>query len=112
MMIAHRAPAPIVEEEKPAPAPEEQTTKSKRKSVEKSEANKLTEGTKPKEPSKPRERFAGTWTGKISQGIIGEVVFTLTFTNGGSEVTEHTSLALILMRPPAMVRPRRGRAGY
>jgi hypothetical protein len=93
LMIAHRSPAPIVEEEKSTPAPEEQTTKSKskRKSVENSEANQPAEATK-REPSKPRERFAGTWTGKINQGIIGDVVFTLTFTAGGSQVTDHTSL--------------------
>jgi len=66
-MIAHRSPAPIVEEEKPTPAPaaEEQTTKSKRKSVEKSEASKPAEAAKPKETSKPKERFAGTWTGTM-----------------------------------------------
>ena len=62
-MIAERSPAPIVEEEKPTPAPEEQTTKSKRKSVEKSEASKPAEAAKSKESSKPKERFAGTWTG-------------------------------------------------
>jgi len=93
LIIAHRSPAPIVEEEKPTPAPEEQTakSKSKRNSVENSEENKSSEPAKPREPSKARERFAGTWTGKINQGIVGDVVFTLTFTGGGSQVTEHSS---------------------
>ena len=94
LMIAQRSPAPIVEPaENPTPAPEERTTKSKskRKSVETSEASKPAEATKPREQSKPRERFAGTWTGKINQRIVGDVVFTLTFTAGGSQVTEHSS---------------------
>jgi len=92
-MIAHPSPAPIVEEN-PTPA-EQQTTKrsskSKRKTAEVSEENQSPETAKPKESSKPRDRFAGTWTGKINQGIIGDVVFTLTFAPGGSQVTEHTS---------------------
>jgi len=59
LLIAQRSPAPIIEEEEPTPAPaaEEQPTKSKRKSGENSEASK------PAQPKKPKERFAGTWTG-------------------------------------------------
>ena len=96
-VTAHRLPAPIVEEEKSTPpaAVEEQTakrsSKANRRSTEAPEESKPAEATKPKEPSKPRERFAGTWTGRINQGVVGDVVFTLTFTAGGSQVTEHSS---------------------
>src|ERR1051326_5484480 len=95
LLIAHRAPAPIVEEN-PTPALEEQSTKrsskSKRRSAEATEENQSSDTAKPKESARSRDRFAGTWTGKINQGIIGDVIFTLTFSAGGSQVTEHTSL--------------------
>ena len=93
-LIAQRAPAPIVEEN-PTPSSEEQpakrSSKSRRKSTETSEENKSAETSSPRESSRSRDGFGGTWTGKINQGIIGDVVFTLTFTSGGSQVTEHTS---------------------
>jgi hypothetical protein len=97
LMIAHRSPAPIVEQpENPTPVPEQEKpnppSKSKRKSAEASEESKSSEPAKPKESAKPRDRSAGTWSGKINQGIIGDVVFTLTFSAGGSQVTEHTAL--------------------
>lgn len=96
LIIAQRAPAPIVEEEKPTPAPvaKEQAAKrppkTKRRSPETSEETKPVEPAKPKEPSKPKERFAGTWSGKVNQGIWGDIPFTLTFTPGGTQVTEHS----------------------
>jgi hypothetical protein len=95
-MIAQHSPAPIVETtENPTPAAEEpaqpkHATKSKRKSAE-TEPSEQTKA----EPAKPRtsqERFAGTWTGKVSHGILGDVLFTLTFSSGGSQVTQHTIL--------------------
>src|SRR5437588_12989944 len=96
-MIAQRAPAPIVEPtENPTPATEEQTqpknaTKSKRKSAETepSEQSKA----EPAKTKAPSSRFSGTWTGKINQAILGDVLFTLTFTSGGTQVTQHTILA-------------------
>ena len=94
LWIGERSPAPIVEQtENPTPAPEQEaakrSSKSKRK-TESSDENKSAEPAKPREPSKPKERFAGTWSGKINQGIVGEVVFTLTFAAGGSQVTDHS----------------------
>ena len=95
--IAQRSPAPIVEQpENPTPASEHEaskpSSKSKRKNAEAAEENKPAESARPREPSKPRERFAGTWTGKINQGIFGDVLFTLTFAAGAAQVTEHTAL--------------------
>jgi hypothetical protein len=92
--MAERSPAPIVEQtENPTPAPEQEAAKRSSKSKRKTESdeNKSAEPAKPREPSKSKERFAGTWSGKINQGIVGEVVFTLTFAAGGSQVTEHSS---------------------
>src|SRR5467141_2307623 len=95
-MIAQRAPAPIVEPtENPTPATEEQTqpknaTKSKRKSTE-TESSEQTKAEPAKTKASPN-RFAGTWTGKVSHGILGDVLFTLTFSSGGSQVTQHTIL--------------------
>ena len=93
LLVATRAPAPIVEQaESPTPPPaaasepKKESAKAKRKSTE------MSEPAKPKEPAKPRERFGGTWTGKINQGILGDVIFTLTFASGGAQVTERTSL--------------------
>jgi cytoskeletal protein RodZ len=95
-LIARRAPAPIVEPaENPTPVPtaaeeiSKPTAKTKHKSSEAAQPTKSTESARPKPP---QDRFAGTWSGKINQGIIGSVQFTLTWAPGGSQVTEHTSL--------------------
>jgi hypothetical protein len=91
-ITAHRLPAPIVETpEKPTPAPEEEASKPKHssRSKRKSEEAAKTEASKP-QPRTPQERFAGTWTGTISQGLWGKVVFTFTLTAGATEVTERS----------------------
>ena len=49
------------------------------------------EQTKPTEPVKPKERFAGTWTGKISISLWGDVQFTFTLSAGGTQVTDYSS---------------------
>lgn len=89
LVIVERAPAPIIEPtESPKPTPEEEGTKrsakARRRSVETSEESKSAQ------PPKPKERFAGTWSGKINQGIWGDVPYTLTLAAGGSQVTEHS----------------------
>jgi len=94
-MIAQRSPAPIVEPtENATPASENQTqpkhsSKTKRKAVE-TEPSSEQDKPEPAKPRAPQERFTGTWSGKINQGIWGEVVFTLTVTAGGSDVNEHS----------------------
>ena len=94
--MAQHSPAPIIEEEKPTPAPAakvQATTrapKTKRRSTETSEESNPVGPPKPKESSKPRERFAGNWSGRINQGIWGDVPFSLTLTPGGTEVTENS----------------------
>jgi hypothetical protein len=89
MMVAQRSPAPIVEEEKPTPAPEtSSSTKSRSRRAESSGSTKSE--TRAREPSKLRG-FAGTWSGKINQAFLGDILFTFTFTPGSSQVTEHTA---------------------
>jgi len=88
LIAAHDLPAPIVEEEKPTPAPEQsQATKPKTKRPTKSAAiseEQTPAKTEPraKPPPQPASlgpaRFAGTWTGKINQGVLGHVRTTLT----------------------------------
>ena len=90
LLIAQRAPAPIVEQpENPTPQPKQEAAKSLSKSRPRSAEE--SQPSKPKESPKPKDRFAGTWTGKISQGLWGNVVFTLTLSGGGSQVTEHSA---------------------
>jgi hypothetical protein len=86
-----RLPAPIVEEERPTPSPAVEEQPAKRPSKAKRKSSEALEQIKPTEPPKPKERFAGTWTGKISQGLWGNVQFTFTLSAGGTEVTERSS---------------------
>jgi hypothetical protein len=90
LMIVHPSPAPIVEpEENPTPAAKEEGTK--RSSKTKRKSSEALEQTKPTEPVKPKERFAGTWTGKISISLWGNVQFTFTLSAGGTQVTDYSS---------------------
>ena len=89
LLIAQRSPAPIVEEERPSPTPEtSSSTKSRSRRAESSGSTKSE--TRAREPSKLRG-FAGTWSGKINQAFLGDILFTFTFTPGSSQVTEHTA---------------------
>jgi hypothetical protein len=90
IMIAHQSPAPIVEPtENPTPAAKEEGTKRSFKTKRKS--SEALEQTKPTEPVKPKERFAGTWTGKISISLWGDVQYTFTLPPGGTQVTDYSS---------------------
>ena len=88
-----RLPAPIVEEEKPTPAPiAEQSEAPKRKhsprstsSAEESSAEAANK-TKPAPASQGPARFAGSWTGKISQGLLGHVPTSVTVNANATSV--------------------------
>jgi len=92
---AHRLPAPIVEtEEKATPAPEQsEAPKPKEKH---SRAKLTTQSNEPETKSEPRgartregtARFAGTWIGRINQGILGNVEVTLTVNDAANAVRE------------------------
>src|SRR5438876_5552474 len=90
---AHRLPAPIVEtEEKPTPAPEQsEAPKPKEKH---SRAKSTTPSNEPSMKPEPRAartregpvRFAGTWMGRINQGSLGNVEFTLVVNDAANAV--------------------------
>jgi len=100
LITAHRLPAPIQEvPESPTPAPEQGATKPKHPSkskrrTEESEAprtnekSNIAEGSKSQLKKKPQERFAGAWSGTISQGLWGNVEFTLVLNAAGTSVTD------------------------
>jgi hypothetical protein len=78
LATSHRLPAPIVETpEKSTPAPqEEQPAKPKPKRIKAKAAESESSGTS--ETRTAPARFAGTWSGKISQGLLGHTATTLT----------------------------------
>jgi outer membrane biosynthesis protein TonB len=94
VLTAHRLPAPIVEEEKPTPAPAPQQSEApKRKHSARStttEQSSAQTETKTKAASAPVSRgparFAGTWTGKVNQGLLGHVATSLTVDANASSV--------------------------
>src|SRR4030095_9830762 len=89
LITTQRLPAPIVEpEEKPSPAPEQseapkpktkRPTKSAATSEEQAPAKTEARAKPAPPPASPGPaRFAGTWTGKINQGLLGQVRTTVT----------------------------------
>lgn len=95
--IPHRLPAPIVEPTETATAaPEYETSQPKHpsKSKRRGSESEVSEKSKPAEPAKPKppqDPFAGTWTGKINQGLWGKVLFSFTLPPGASQVTEDSA---------------------
>jgi hypothetical protein len=85
LMWANRSPAPIIEEEKPTPAPQ-QSEAPKRKRSTKSSSNEESSSNQPETKAKQARapavqgtaRFAGTWSGKVNQGWLGHVPSSLT----------------------------------
>lgn len=93
LLTTLRLPAPILEEDKPTPPPQEEQAKPKIKHTKKakSEEHEATrtaaKAAEPKpEPLTGPARFAGPWTGKINQGLLGHVSSTLTVDSGASSV--------------------------
>ena len=87
---AHRLPAPIIEQEdKPAP---EKSEAPKRKRATKSTEDSSSAQTETKvktfraSVSQGPARFAGTWSGKIKQGLLGHVASSLTVNANGTSV--------------------------
>jgi len=88
LMITPRLPAPIVETpETPTPAPEQSespkprtkhSTKTTPSDVESSARSETRTEATPKPPREGPPRFTGTWSGKISQGLLGHTPTTLT----------------------------------
>jgi hypothetical protein len=86
LVSAPRLPAPIVEsDEKPTPKPaQSEAPRSAPKHSRKSEVK--SSGTE-SPPSHGPVRFAGSWTGKISQGLLGHTPTTLAVSSDATSVT-------------------------
>jgi hypothetical protein len=84
LLTIHRLPAPIVEEEKPAPAAERPEAPKRKPSAKPATTEKSS--AEPETRLKPAPapvaqgpaRFAGTWNGKINQGLLGHVPTSVT----------------------------------
>ena len=100
LISTHRVPAPIVEpEEKPTPAPEQSgapkrkhSPKSKTVSEEPSSAKTETRARPTAAPAlQGPARFAGTWSGKINSGIVGNIQIKLVISADARSVTDSSS---------------------
>ena len=101
LVAVHRLPAPIQEiPESPAPA-SEQTAKPKTKRLIKPKASKSSENsTTAKSLSKSSQtvslqgpaRFAGTWSGIINQGVLGDIAISLVINATGTSVQETSKI--------------------
>jgi hypothetical protein len=92
-----RLPAPIVEEEKPTPTPE-RTEPSKRKrsrSITTDQSSVQTETRTKVAPAPGLQgpaRFAGTWNGKVNQGLLGHVPTSVTVDSTATSVELNRNL--------------------
>ncbi|PYJ27356.1 MAG: hypothetical protein DMF24_02990 [Verrucomicrobia bacterium] len=98
VVTAHHVPAPIVEEEKPTPAPaskeesKPKKTRPKSKSVETgSRAKSLSKSSQTLSLQGPA-RFAGTWSGMINQGVLGDIAISLIINATGTSVQETSKI--------------------
>lgn len=101
LMGANRLPAPIVEpEEKPTPAAEESEAPKRKHSTKPKTSSSDTEQAKAQSspssaparslPSGPA-KFAGTWAGRINQGIIGNIQIRLVVDANATSVTDSSN---------------------
>jgi hypothetical protein len=88
LMTAQRLPAPIQEiPESPTPTaeqPKRKKTESKPKVIEAKAKPSPSIAPLPLGPA----RFAGTWTGTINQGVLGDIAVSLTIDANGTSVKE------------------------
>jgi cytoskeletal protein RodZ len=83
LIWADRLPAPIVEEEKPKPAAEQSEAPKRKRSTRSTTTEKSSAQTETRTQAKPAPaegpaRFAGTWNGKVNQGLLGHVPTSVT----------------------------------
>jgi hypothetical protein len=95
LITAHQLPAPIVEpEEKPTPAPEQSKAPKPKHSIKPEAAFEDQPSAKIEKRAQPTPRpaiqgparFAGTWTGKINQGVLGHVKTSLTIDTNATSI--------------------------
>ena len=97
LITPHRLPAPIQEiPESPTPAPEDEAKPKKAQSKPRAAESEQKTKSAPKPsgaamPSGPA-RFAGTWTGTINQGILGNIEVSLVIDARGTSVKDITKM--------------------
>ena len=101
LLTLQESPAPIVEEEKPTPAPSaaqseapkrKHSSKSKAVSEEPSSAKIETRARPTAAPTlQGPARFAGTWTGKINSGVVGNIQIKLVTSADARSVTDSSN---------------------
>ncbi|MEY2545836.1 MAG: hypothetical protein QOG48_953 [Verrucomicrobiota bacterium] len=93
ILYAQRLPAPIVEPaDQPTPAPQTETPSAPERPAKSKHKTEPAAKAETKPAAKSQQGFGGTWTGKINQGLLGDIVLTLTVDASGSQVVEHTAL--------------------
>ena len=98
-IMPNRLPAPIVETpEQPTPTPESEQPAKPKKTRSKANASESEPTAKPeRKSSAPSTRhgpahFAGTWSGTISQGILGKVTIKLVINANATTVTDNSAM--------------------
>jgi len=109
LIWVNQSPAPIVEEEKPTPAPQQSEApkpKHSKRSTSNAEQSPAAQ-TETKSKSAPAPvsqgpaRFAGMWTGKVNQGLLGHVPTSVTVNSTATSVELSHNLGGA-MRPVAL----------
>src|SRR6266404_1204283 len=94
LLWVDRLPAPIVEEEKPKPAPEQSEAPKRRRSKRSTTTGQPSAQTETRTQATPAlaaegpARFAGTWSGTINQGVLGDVTLSLSINASATSVQE------------------------
>lgn len=84
MLWVDRLPAPIVEEQKPTPTAEHSEAPKRKRSTKSTTTEKSSAQTETRTQARPAPaaegpaRFAGTWNGKVNQGLLGHVPTSVT----------------------------------
>jgi cytoskeletal protein RodZ len=98
LLTAHRLPAPIVEEEKSTPAAEQSEAPKRKRSTRSTTTEKSSAQTETRTQAAPAPvvqgpaRFAGTWNGKINQGLLGHVPTSVTIDSNATSVELNRNL--------------------
>lgn len=94
LLWVDRLPAPIVEEEKPKPAAEQSEAPKRKRSKRSTTTGQPSAQTETRTQTTPAPaaegpaRFAGTWSGTINQGVLGDVTLSLSINASATSVQE------------------------
>ena len=102
LISTHRVPAPIVEPEEkaaPTPAPEQSEAPKRKHSPKSKTVSEEPSSAKIETRAKPTAapalqgpaRFAGTWSGKINSGVVGNIQIKLVISADARSVTDSSN---------------------